>query len=411
MPVAFAMTFVGLLGLLWAVGPNGALGALRLLPFGTVASYSLSVIPLFILMGYFANIAGLAGGFYDFAHKWLGRLPGGLGIASVLGCAAFAATTGSSVACAATMGKVALPHMAEYGYEKNFAGAIIVVAGTLGILIPPSTAAVIYGIITGTSIGKLLIAGIIPGIISALVYAGMIVVRVRLNPSLAPLAGRVVMKERLRSLKGAWGIPFVAVVVLGGLYAGIWTPTEAGAMGAFLTLCIAIVMRKLSKSNLSRSLYETLDVTILIFLILIGSFMFSQFLTLTGLPQRSAEILTGLPNRWMLLSILIAIYFLLGMFIDGISIQVLTLPILFPVVVEAGFDPVWFGIVMIKLVEIALASPPFGMNLFVILGMDRDMRSGGLIRQVWPLIGADFITVGILVLFPQIVLFLPHRMG
>jgi tripartite ATP-independent transporter DctM subunit len=411
MRIAFATALVGFLGLCALKNVTVASKVLGFLPHGIVAHYSLSVIPLFIIMGYYAFYAGLTDDIFFTARQWFGHYPGGLAITTVFGCAGFAACTGASTASAAVMGRVAIPEMTKYGYHPRLAAGVVAASGTLASLIPPSVILVIYGIITEQSVGKLLIAGFIPGVVSAAIYAGMIYVRVKISPELGQTQPAASWKERFLSLKGTWGILCIIFLIMGGIYSGIFTPTEAGAAGAFGAFLLALGMRRLTKERFKESLLETGRTTIMIFSIVVGVLIFVRFLALSGLPNRMSEIVLLLPLPPLLvLMLILMIYVFLGMFLDAIGMMMLTLPLIFPAVVALGFDPIWFGIILVKMCEICLITPPVGLNVYVVHSVAPEIPLEEIFRGVLPFVAMDILTVGLLIMFPQIITFLPSLM-
>jgi len=411
MGVAFATALIGILGLAFLKGWGTALGVAGYLPHGIVAHYGLSVIPLFIIMGYFAYFAGLTKDVFHTARQWFGHLSGGLAIASTYGCAGFAACTGSSVASAAVMGKMAIPEMLRYGYQPRLAAGAIAAGGTIATLIPPSVPLVIFGIITEQSVGHLLMAGFLPGILSAIIYALMIQVRVKINSNLGPPLPAASWKARLISLKDIWGILVLLGLILGGLYAGVFTPTEAGGAGATGTFLMALFSGKLKWSNFRECVLDTGKATIMIFAIIVGVLIFVRFLAITGLPLAFSRAVVTLPApRLIILFGILGIFVFLGMFLDLIGMMLLALPIVFPAVVALGFDPIWFGIIVVKMGEICLITPPVGLNVYVVSSVAPDIPSTEIFRGIIPFLLMDLLTLAILIMFPQISLFLPSIM-
>jgi len=411
MRIAFATALVGFAGL-WILQDMGiAAKTVGFLPHGIVAHYSLSVIPLFIIMGYYAFYAGLTDDIFFTARQWIGHLPGGLAIATVFGCAGFAACTGASTASAAIMGKVAIPEMRKYGYHPRLAAGVVAASGTLATLIPPSIGLVIYGIITEQSIGALLIAGFIPGVASAAIYAAMIYARVKLNPDLGKTQPKASWRDRVYSLKGTWGILVLIFLIIGGIYSGVFTPTEAGAAGAFGAFIMALAMRRLTLEKLKESLLETGRTTIMIFSIIVGVLIFVRFLALSGLPSTFSEFVLTLPlPRLVVLFLIMSVYVFLGMFLDALGMMMLTLPIVFPAIVGLGFDPIWFGIILIKMCEICMITPPVGLNVYVVRSVAPDIQLEEIFRGIFPFVAMDMVTVFLFVIFPQIITYLPSRM-
>jgi tripartite ATP-independent transporter DctM subunit len=411
MRIAFATALVGFVGLWIMKNFNVAGNVLGFLPHAIVAHYSLSVIPLFIIMGYYAFYAGLTDDIFFTARQWVGHLPGGLAIASVFGCAGFAACTGASTASAAIMGRVAIPEMRKYGYHPRLAAGVVAASGTLASLIPPSVILVIYGIITEQSIGALLIGGFIPGVISAAIYGGMIYTRVKINPELGKLQPNVSWKEKFYALKGTWGVLVLIFLIIGGIYSGVFTPTEAGGAGAFSAFLMALFMRRLTLKRLKESLLETGHTTIMIFSIIVGVLIFVRFLALTGLPSTFAEFVLELPlPRLVIILLIMSIYIFLGMFLDAIGMMMLTLPIVFPAVVALGYDPIWFGIIVVKMCEICLITPPVGLNCYIVRSVAPDIPLEEIFRGIIPFVAMDVLTVALFIAFPQIITFLPSKM-
>jgi len=385
-PIAFAMGLVGFAGFVYLRDFESGLGLLTAVPYSTFASYPLSVVPLFILMGAFCFHAGLSRDLYETVYKWLGQLRGGLAMATVGACAGFAAVSGSSLATAATMGTVALPEMKRFKYDPALATGCIAAGGTIGILIPPSVILIIYGIIAEQSIGKLFLAGFIPGILEAVFYMVTIYIICKRNPLLGPPGPMTSLKEKILSLKNTWIVLLLFVVVLGGLYLGVFTPTEAGGIGAFGAFIFALGRRKLGWQALQDSVLETTKTTAMIFLILLGAMILGYFLAVSRLPFELADFIGGLLlNRYIILGIILVVYLFLGCVMSALAMIMLTVPIFFPVIIAIGFDPIWFGIIIVRVVEMASITPPVGLNVFVIRG-------------------------ALLVAVPQIALFLPGMM-
>ncbi|MCP1200582.1 TRAP transporter large permease [Notoacmeibacter sp. MSK16QG-6] len=412
--VMVVLGLVGGLGLAALVGFNAATALLSTVFFDTTHSFHFSVIPLFLLMGFFAMRAGLGEDLFEAASKWLGGLRGGLAISTTLGAAAFGAASGSSVGTATVFTKLALPQMLDRGYEKSLASASIAIAGTLAVMIPPSALVVVYGILTDSSIGALLIAGFIPGIVFAVILCIAIWLRVRMNPHLAPMEDRrFTLREKLVSLRMAGPLVLIIVAIVSGLYLGIFTPTEAGGIGAMLTFILALIRhRGLKGIEMRATLMETVRTTAMIFAILMCALVFSKFLALSGMTNAVGDFLTGLDtNRWVIVALVALIYLALGMLMDAPALLAITLPITHPVMMDLGFDPVWFGIFVVLLVEIGAVTPPVGINCFVV-----QSASGGRVqledvfRGLLPFVLAGLAMLVLLCAFPQIALFLPERM-
>lgn len=411
-PVAFAMGLTGLVGFafLWGTGMAASLTVIT--AYTKTSGFLLSVIPLFLLMGQVVFHSGIAKDLFTALQRWLSRFPGGLAMAVTAGSASFAAVCGSSPATAATMGSVALPEMKRHNYSPRLATGCLAAAGTLGILIPPSIPMVIFGILTEQSIGKLFIAGIVPGIISALLYMGMIYLRAKHDPTLAPAGEPSTWREKLSSFQTVWPIVFLFLIVIGGIYLGFLTPTEAAGAGAFLALLIALVQRKLTKKTLIDSLASTTQFTGMILCMIVGAMVFATFIVTTGLPDAVASFVASLDvNRYIVLAVMLFAYLLLGCVMNVLGILVITIPIFFPVVLELGFDPIWFGIVLTKMIEVSLITPPIGVNCLIIKGVAGDYVTT---MDVFAGIGwffiMDLITIIIIIIFPQISLFLPSLM-
>jgi tripartite ATP-independent transporter DctM subunit len=411
MPVGIAMALVGAIGIAALNSPDAALTVLGSYPYSNAAVHALSVIPLFVLMGNFALVSGMSGDLFAAAYAWIGHRRGGLASATVLACAGFAALSGSSVASAITMGRVALPEMRRYRYDLRLATGVVAAGGTLGILIPPSTILVIYAILTEQSIGKLFLAGFLPGLLLTALFVITVIAVCALRPGYGPPGERRPLPERMAALRRASAFFVVVIATIGGMYAGVFTVTEASAVGAGLTLAHALWRRRLTWANLADSLLQTVRTTAMVFLILIGAHIFSPFLALSRIPVDLANALValGLPSLGVLGLILLA-YVVLGMFLEGFAILVLTVPIVFPIVTALGLDPVWFGIFMVIVLEMGLISPPVGINVFVVKGVAEDVPMGRIFAGILPFWLAMVACVLILVAFPQIALVLPNSM-
>ncbi|MBI4182808.1 MAG: TRAP transporter large permease [Proteobacteria bacterium] len=412
--VMVALGIVGMVGISLMVGVTSATAVLSTVFFDTTHSFNFSVIPMFLLMGFFAMRAGLGDDLFEAATKWLGSLPGGLAIATTGAAAAFGAASGSSVGSATVFTKLALPHMIQHGYDRRLASASIAIAGTLAVLIPPSALMVVYGILTDSSIGKLLIAGVIPGVVFAALICLAIFANVILRPHLAPPTGhRATWGERFWSIRLAGPLVLVILVIIGGLYAGVFTPTEAGGIGAMVTMILAVVRKGgLRGLNLHHTLLDTVQTTAMIFAIIICALIFSRFLALSGLAGAIGEVLIGADvNRWVIVLLVTLIYLFLGMLMDAPALLAISLPITYPVMMKLGFDPVWFGIYVVVLAELGAVTPPVGINCFVVYG-----ASGGLVRLedvfkgLMPFMFAGFVMLLLLCLFPELALFLPKTM-
>ncbi len=412
--VMVVLGLVGAFGLAALVGMNASTALLSTVFFETTHSFHFSVIPLFLLMGFFAMRAGLGEDLFEATSRWMGNLRGGLAISTTMGAAAFGAASGSSVGTATVFTKLALPQMLERGYDKSLASASIAIAGTLAVLIPPSALVVVYGILTDSSIGALLIAGFIPGIIFAVMLCVAIWLTVLRRPELAPLdTTQYTLREKLASLRLAGPLVLIIFCIVSGLYAGIFTPTEAGAVGAALTLLLAVFRhRGIAKVQIGATLIETIRTSAMIFGILISALLFSKFLALSGLTNAVGGFLTGLDVApWVIVVLVSIIYLVLGMMMDAPALLAITLPITHPVMMNLGFDPIWFGIFVVLLVEIGAVTPPVGINCFVVQAASEGrVRLEDVFKGLVPFVLAGFAMLVLIYIFPQIVLFLPSRM-
>lgn len=409
--IGVIMAITGFFGIAYLRGWEAGFSLVGTLPFTNFANYGLSVIPLFILMGSFCFYAGISKDLYATVHKWLGQFRGGLAMATVAACAAFAAVSGSSLATGATMGTVALPEMKRFKYSPALATGCIAAGGTMGILIPPSVIMVIYGIMTEQSIGKLFMAGFIPGILQAIFYLVTIIAICRLDPSMGPRGPSYTFKEKALAVKDTWIVIVLFLVVIGGLYVGIFSPTEAAGIGACGAFLFALGRRKLNWGTFKASLFETIQTTAMMFLILTGALILNSFLATTRLPFELAEYIGALPlNRYYIIGAMILVYLILGCLMDALAMILLTVPIFFPVILALGFDPIWFGIIIVRMVEIGGITPPVGMNVYVIAGIAKDVPLFTIFRGIVPFLISDFIHVAMLVALPQLALILPSLM-
>lgn len=410
-PIAFALGVVGFLGFSYLNGMDSALRLLGLFPVSTAATYSMSIIALFVLMGEFTVHAGLGSDIYTAIRVWMGHMRGGLAMATVGGCALFGCLTGSSVATVATIGKVALPEMRKYRYEPGFATGSIAAGGGLGMLIPPSMPLVVYGVITTTSIGKLLIAAILPGVLLTAIYAVIINVHARLKPQLAPPSLKANRAEKIEGIKGIWGVLFLFLLMIGGMYFGIFTPTEAAGIGTFGTLLFALGRRRLTWRSFWDSLMVTLETNAMILLIIICASLFGSFLTVSKLPMSIVELIGRLEiHPYLVLSVVIFCYLILGCFMEALSMMLVTVPIVFPLIVRLGFDPIWFGIIILLGQEMAMISPPVGLNVYVMFAVAKDVPMYTIFRGIMPFVIGLLVCFVILIIFPQIALVLPNMM-
>jgi tripartite ATP-independent transporter DctM subunit len=411
--IGVALGLAGFIGIYLTVGPDAAAAQFAAIPFSTTNNFALAVIPLFILMGSFATQAGIVTELFRTAYLWLGNLRGGLAMATVMSSAAFGAASGSTIVNAAVFTKMAMPEMTRFGYDVRLSAGCIAAAGTLAALIPPSILMVIYGVITEQSIGKLLIAGIVPGIVTALLYCGGIYVLARVRPDLAPRANiGVNWMERWRSLYGVTGVLMLFVVVVGGIYGGYFPATYAGAVGAAGAFVIALFKRRLGVGSLTEVLKEAAVTTSVIFIIVVGGMVFSRFLTYSGLVDIiSRELLSFGTGKYTYLIGYVVLFTILGCFIEPIAIMVMTLPIMYPVMKAQGFDPIWLGVVSVKLAEIGVLTPPVGLNVFVVkTSSPVPVTLGQVFTGVMPFIALDFLSLVLYVMFPEMILWLPNLM-
>ncbi len=411
-PVGMAMGLVGVTGYGYIVGLEPALKMVGQTTMRTVTDSSFSVIPMFMLMGAFVSISGVSRELFRSANAFLGHLRGGLGVATVLACGGFAAICGSSVATAATFSKVAYPEMRHYNYPKSFATGVIAAGGTLGIMIPPSTVLAVYAILTQQDIGKLFMAGVVPGLLAIMMYVLTISLIVMAKPGFLPAGERRTWRERLASLKDVWAPLALFVFVIGGLYGGLFTPSEAGGMGAAGAFIIGVLRRRLNLAQIREALLDATRTSAAVFTVLIGALLFGYFLTITQTPQKVTEFLTGLGlGRYALLAIIMGMYLLLGCLMDAMAMISLTGPSICQLITQLGFDPIWFGVIIVMVVELGLIHPPVGMNVFVIKSVVQDVTFTQIFRAVLPFIGIDLLRLTILIAFPAIALWLPGRMG
>ena len=410
MRVAFAGALVGMLGLAAVIGWEPAMAMAGTIPHSKAVAYTLSVLPMFILIGFLAFHAGITHALFDAARKWIGWVPGGLAIASVFSAAGFAAVSGASTSTAAVFARVAIPEMLRYGYDRRLAAGVVAAGGTLASLIPPSGILVIYAVIVEESVGRLLVAGFLPGVFSAIIYAVLIGLMAWLKPSLGPPIRGFTWGERLRSVPPTMPIVLVVIIVFGSMYYGWATPTEAGATGAFVVFVLAM-LHGMKWRSLREALIETARLTVMIFTIIWGVLMFVRFLGFTQLPAAFTEWIVHMDVApiWILVMILLG-YAVLGMFMDAIGMLLLTLPVVYPAVIALGYDGIWFGIIVVKMAEICLITPPIGLNCFVVNGVRPDIPLSDVFRGIVPFFIADVITVAALVIFPEIVLYLPNQM-
>lgn len=410
LPVAFAFGIVGFVGVVLVKGVGTAFSLLGSAPFTWASNSNLIAVPLFILMGQFALHSRISGDLFETAHKWVGRFPGGLAIATNLASTGFAACTGSALASGATMASIAYPEMKKYNYDDGLATGAVAAGGTLGILIPPSITFIVYGFITWTDIGQLFIAGIVPGILMSSLFVLLILVMCKRNPRLGPAAGSFPWRERFVSLRGVWGMLALLVIVIGGMYAGVFAPSEAGAIGAFGAFIITLARRRLTWKTLFTALKESLQITAVIVTIVIGAMIFGTFVGVIGFTSWFSNWISALPVSPILVVIVILVaYIPLGMLIDAIPMVLLTVPIVFPVIEALGFNLIWFGVLVVVMSQIAFISPPVGLVAYVVQGVT-DVSLQKVFRGNLPFVAVMLVCVVLLVAFPEIALFLPNLM-
>ncbi|MFC1980962.1 TRAP transporter large permease [Chloroflexota bacterium] len=406
-PIAFALGFLSLLGFMLILGKGPALVFAGVYPYSSIAVYTFTVVPLFILLGHFASASGLAEDLFKTANKWVGGLPGGLVQGTILGATALGAVSGSGVASCAMVSKVTIPEMLRHGVDRKLAYGAVASAGTIAALIPPSVLMVIFGIVTETSIGRLLIAGVIPGIVAGVNFMIFVYIRVKMNPRLALSIHGITWRERIVSLKGLWMTVTLAVLVLGGIYGGIFTPTEAGGVGAFGAFLLAI--RRLTFNRFLETLWETMKTTCMVFFIVVNALIFGYIISVSGLPRILSEFFATLSPAVLIASIMI-LYVVLGFFLDMIAALFITFPLFIPALEAAGINFVWFGVLTVVTCELGLVTPPLAMNLFVIKSVVRDAEMGEIIAGIWPFFLVMLFNLMLYILFPQLALFLPERM-
>lgn len=411
MPVGLVMMLVGAVGIGVINGWPAALATLGSEPFVIASNFELLIIPLFVLMGNLATVSGMSRDLYAAAYSWFGHWRGGLATATIAACAGFAALSGSSVASAITMGRVALPEMRRYDYDPRLATGCIAAGGTLGILIPPSTGFVIYAILTEESVGRLFLAGILPGLLLTALFMISIAIQTRINVTLGPPGPVVSFADKLRATGKSSAMIGIVVVTIGGIYSGFFTAGEAAGVGAFLAFLLALARGAVNRTTLNFTLLQTVRTTAFAFLILIGAHVFNPFLALTQIPANLAQALidTNLPPHGILMILLIS-FIVLGTFLEGFAILVLTLPIVHPLIIELGFDPIWFGVVMVIVLEMGLISPPVGVNVFVVKSIAEDVPMSQIFVGILPFWFAMGVCLAIIVIFPEIALFLPNAM-
>ena len=412
MPVGFVMAAVGFVGFGSVVSFDAAMSIIAKDLFSVFGSYSLTVIPLFVLMGQLAYHSGISKRLFNAAYKFIGHWPGGLAIATIGACAAFAAICGSTNATAATMGAATLPEMKRYNYKPELATGVVAAGGSLGILIPPSVIFIVYGILTEQSIGRLFMAGILPGLILILLFIIAIIIWTRMRPELGPKGPKFPLREKMASLSGLVETLLLFILIMGGLFLGIFTPTEAGAIGAFGTLALALVGRNLTMKGFMTALFETTRMSCMILVIVAGATIFGHFLAVTRIPFDIAQGVSEIQlPRWAIMLIIVAVYLVGGCIIDSLALIMLTIPIFYPVILFLEYDPIWFGVIIVLVTQIGVITPPVGINVYVVSGVARDVPLDVIFKGVLPFLTALIIGTLLLIAFPQIALFLPNLMG
>ncbi|MEZ5853907.1 MAG: TRAP transporter large permease [Hyphomicrobiaceae bacterium] len=408
--VYIAASVVGLLGTVAIIGWDAGAGIIGTVPHSKSIQYTFSVLPLFILIGYLAFHAGITQSLFDAARKWLGWMPGGLAVASVFANAGFAAVSGASTATAAVFSRIAIPEMLKAGYDKRLAAGVVAVAGTLASLIPPSALMVVYAIIVEASVGQLLVAGFLPGLLSAVGYGAIVVIWCLINPKLGPAIPGYTWGDRIRALPGTLPVVAVVLIIFSSMYFGWATPTEAAALGAFVVFILAL-FNGMSMSSLYDALMETAKLTVMIFALVWSVLIFVRFLGFAGLPERFAEFIVSLNMPPVMIMIMILLgYLVLGCFMDAIGMLLLTLPVVYPAVIKLGYDPIVFGVIVVKMCEVCLVTPPIGLNCFVVSSVRRDIPLQTVFKGAMPFVIADFVLIGIILAYPEIILWLPKQM-
>ncbi len=412
MPIGFSMAISGLLGLVYFLGWSIALTSAVITFYGLVSDYAMTVLPLFILMGGFAATSGMSSDLYMTAEKWFRRLPGGLALATIAGCAGFASICGSNAATSATMGTIALPEMKKFKYADSLATGTIAASGTLGFLIPPSSAFIIYAVITEESAGRLLIAGFLPGLMLAIAFMSIVIFWVKLNPGSVPANPTPISwKERLLSLRNVWGVVLTFLLVMGGIYLGFFTPTEAGAVGAFGLFLFALGRRRLTLRGLLDTVLGVARTTGMIFTIIFGAFIFNDLIALSGMPAQLAAAIGGLAvSPYIILLLILGLFLVLGCFIESIPMMILLVPFILPIILDLGFSAIWFGVIMVLLVNAAQITPPIGVNVFIVSGVAKGVPASTIFRGAMPFLIAIVVVMLLLIPFPQIATFLPDAM-
>jgi len=412
-PIAFSLMWVGFLGTACLASIDAALPMVARTVYESASHYPYTIIPLFIVMGTYAEISGISRDLYDTFDKWLRRFPGGLGMATIASIAGFSAISGSSVASAAAFGKVAYPEMRRFNYSRRLAAGTVAAGATIDFLIPPSLGFVIFGMLTEQSIGKLLISGVVPGLILAGAFMVILYVWVKFNPNSALSSPEEVSwKVKVAALRGVWETLVIFLLVIGGIYTGVFTPTEAAGVGATLLFIITAAKRKLTTKALLSSLNESIRISVMVLFLVAGANVFSYFLALSTIPMKMSMWIGGLPiSKYVILSIIVSIYLVLGCFLDAISMMILTLPVIFPVVVTLGFDPIWFGVICVLMMGAGLITPPMGLCVFTVAGIAEDASLEEVFQGALPFLIAILFVTFLITLFPQLALVLPGMMG
>lgn len=415
MPVAFVMAMIGYLGFSIMISGQGGLSLLSRAVYDVFSSYGLTTIPLFIFMGQLAFNCGISRRLYDAGYKFLGSTKGGLAMATVAACTAFGAVCGSSPATAATMATVGLPEMKRYKYADELATGAVASGGGLGMIMPPSIVLIVYGILTEQSIGKLFVAGIIPAILITILFIISIYIRCSLNPEQGPAGERFTWGQKMKSLLGMGETLAVFILVIGGLFIGLFTPTEAAAVGAFGVLAVSLIRRQLTWEGFVKSLYETLRTSCMVMMLIAGAVIFGKFLAVTRIPFNLAAWVGGFDLApYMILTIIVLIYFVGGCFMDALALVMLTVPIFYPLVTALGYDPIWFGLIIVMVTEMGVITPPVGINVYVVYGVAKNVIGEvpleSIFKGIFPFLLAVIVGIIILMIFPQIILFLPNLM-
>jgi tripartite ATP-independent transporter DctM subunit len=403
MQVGMSMLIVGFVGFTYLSDTTASLNLLGMVPYATAGAYGLSVIPLFILMGMFLSYGGLGKDIFEAANTWVRHVKGGMAMATIAAIAIWSAISGSATATAASLGSVVLPEMKRHKYNDALATACVAAGGTMDILIPPSSVLVLYGLLTEESIGKLLIAGILPGLLLAALFAIVILIWVKRDPTAAPIQPPAPFHEKIRSLKPIWAVIVIFIMVMGGIYKGFFTPTEAAAVGAFVSLIVSLASKRFSRNAMIAALEEAASTTAMLLLILIGAIIFSRFLAITTIPyQLSAYIASLEVSRYVIIGIISVALIFLGCFIEGLSLMVLTVPILYPLIIDLGFDGIWFGILLVTLLNIGMVTPPVGINVYVTAGVAKGVPLMTIFKGVTPFWFSMIFAVILLIAFPEI---------